>query len=232
MTQYHYVYKSFEEEGREYIGCRSCNCLPEEDIEYSGSFYDKTFFPTEKTILFVCETREEVLEIEIELHNFFDVGVNPQFANRAKQTSTGFDRTGVPKTKEWKQAHSERMAGEKNHQFGVPKNMETKKKLSEALSGENSPMFGVPKTEETRKKISEAMSGEKHPNYGRTGALHLSSKAIIVIEPDGTQRNYVSGCEAARELKIAHSSLSEYLKIGHVLTKGKLKGWQFIYENR
>ena len=227
----HYVYKSFEEEGREYIGIRSCDCLPEEDTKYFGSFYDKTFFPTEKTILFVCETRQEASEIEIELHDFFDVAVNPQFANMAKATSTGFDRTGVPKTKEWKQAHSERMSGEKNHQFGVPKNVETKKKLSEALSGENSPMFGVPKTEETRKKISKEMSGEKHPNYGRTGALHLSSKAIIVIEPDGTQRNYVSGCEAARELKIAHSSLSEYLNDGHVLTKGPRKGWQFFFKN-
>ena len=70
MTKHHYVYHSYEEWGRGYIGCRTCDCLPEEDTKYFGSFYDKTFKPTEKTILFVCETRIEASEIEIELHNF------------------------------------------------------------------------------------------------------------------------------------------------------------------
>ena len=131
MTKYHYVYRSFEKVGREYIGIRSCNCLPEEDTKYFGSFKDETFKPTEKIILFICETRKEAAEIEIELHNFFDVAVNPKFANRSKQTSTRFDVTGVilgPRTEkdrkkisekmsgrtfsaEWKQAQSERMTG-------------------------------------------------------------------------------------------------------------------------
>jgi hypothetical protein len=119
MAKHHYVYRSYEEGGREYIGRRTCNCLPEEDTKYFGSFYDKTFSPTKKIILFVCETPEEIAEIEIELHDFFDVAVNPQFANRAKAKSTGFDRTGVP----WAE--------------------ETKKKMSVARSGENNPMFGV-----------------------------------------------------------------------------------------
>ena len=131
MTKHHYVYKSFEEKGREYIGVRSCNCLPEEDIKYFGSFKDKSFKPTKKTILFVCETREEVLEIEVELHNFFDVAVNPQFANMAKQTSTRFDRTGF--------------TGEKHPLFGVPNSEEQKKAHSERLTGRTGalcPMYG------------------------------------------------------------------------------------------
>ena len=204
MTKHHYVYKSFEEEGREYIGVRSCSCLPEEDTKYFGSFYDKSFFPTEKTILFVCETREEVLEIEIELHDFFGVAVHPQFANRAKAVSTGFDVAGVPKTKEWKQATSERMSGEKNHQFGVPRTEEWKK----------------------------TNSGENHPMYGKTGALHHGSKAIIAIEPDGTQRHFGGVHEAARDLEMNSSNLFKYLESGHVLTQGKFEGWQFLYENR
>jgi hypothetical protein len=95
--------------------------LPEEDIGYFGSFHDETFKPKGKVILFVCETRQEVAEIEIELHDFFDVAVNPQFANRAKAKSTGFDRTGViagSRTKEWKKAHSERVSGENNPCYG------------------------------------------------------------------------------------------------------------------
>jgi len=176
MAKHHYVYHSYEEWGREYIGCRSCDCLPEEDTKYFGSFYDKTFFPTEKAILFVCETRQEAAEIEIELHDFFDVAVNPQFANRSKQTSTGFDRTGVPMTEAQKKAQSEKMSGENNPQFGVPHTEEWKKAQSERISGEKNPnygrtgekhpLFGVPQTEAQKKAQSERMSGEKHPMFG------------------------------------------------------------------
>ena len=199
MTTHHYVYSSYEEWGREYIGVRSCNCLPEEDTKYFGSFKDKTFKPTGKTILFVCETRIEATEIEIELHNFFDVAVNPQFANKAKQTSTKFDTTGVPNSKE------------------------IKKKISEANSGKTH-------TEETKKKLSVAKSGENHPRFGLFGALNPTSKAVIAIEPDGTQRHYGGGREAARELKMSSGSLCIYLNEGHVLTRGPFKGWRFVYD--
>jgi len=211
MKKHHYVYHSFEEWGRDYIGIRSCDCLPEEDTKYFGSFYDKTFFPTEKTILFVCETRQEASEIEIELHDFFDVAVNPQFANMAKATSTGFDMTGVVRGS---------MAEEH------------KKKLREAVSGEKHHMFGVPRTEETKKKISAANSGENHPMFGRTGALSPLSKAIIAIKPDGTELHFGGVCEAARELEISSGDLSgRYLKPGYVSTRGKFKDWQFLFKN-
>ncbi len=252
MKKHHYVYHSYEEWGREYIGVRSCDCLPEEAIEYFGSFKDKTFSPTEKTILFVCETRKEVAEIEIELHDFFDVSVNPQFANKAKAVSTGFDRTGVPQTEEAKKKISESLsgkyAGENSPMFGVPKTEAQKKAQSERMSGEKHPMYGVPHTEETKKKISvansgrtrteaqnkansERMSGENHPQYGKTGVLSPCSKAIIAIKPDGTELHYWGGHEAARELGINQGSLSKYLKTGKSPKWGKFKGWRFAYKN-
>ena len=207
MTKHHYVYHSYEEWGREYIGRRSCDCLPEEDTKYFGSFSDKSFKPTGKTILFVCETRKEASEIEIELHGFFDVAVNPRFANKAKATSTKFDVTGVPNTEE------------------------AKRKKSVSKLGEKNPLYGVPKTEEWKKAQSERNSGENNPNYGNTGALSPLSKAIIAIEPDGTERHFGSGHEAARELGIPRSTLCLYLKDGYVRTKGKFKGWQFLFKN-
>jgi hypothetical protein len=241
MTKYHYVYHSYEEWGREYIGVRSCKCSPEEDIKYFGSFTDKTFNPTEKTILFVCKTRKEAAEIEIELHDFFDVAVNPKFANRAKAKSIKFDMTGVPNTAEQKRKISVAMSGEnnpfygrtgeKNPNYGVPHTEEWKKAQSERMSGENNPNYGVPWTEEQKQAHSERMSGENHPMYGRTGALNARSKAIIAIAPDGTQRHFVNGREAARELEIQSSNLCRYLKTG-VPTRGKFKGWRFVYENR
>ena len=179
----HYVYHSYEEWGREYIGCRTCDCLPEEDTKYFGSFRDKTFFPTEKTILFVCETREEAAEIEIELHDFFDVAVNPQFANMAKVTSTkfNFDATGLF---QWKNelTQESRLCVDKPEGEGWERGM--LKKLKDAQRGrfrwknellqEQRQCVEKPEGEgwergllqKTKNKCSVANLGKKSPSYG------------------------------------------------------------------
>ena len=91
LKEYHYVYYSYEGYGRGYIGSRTCKCLPEEDIKYFGSFYDKTFKPTQKIILKDdYNTREEAYIDEITLQEYYKVVENPHFANKAYQTSTKF----------------------------------------------------------------------------------------------------------------------------------------------
>lgn len=85
-----YVYYSYEEYGKGYIGSRGCKCSIDEDFNYFGSFSDKTFKPNQKIILGVFETREQAYEAEILLHNFFQVDLNPHFANKCKATTTGF----------------------------------------------------------------------------------------------------------------------------------------------
>jgi hypothetical protein len=85
-----YVYYSYEEYGRGYIGSRGCKCSIEEDLEYLGTYSDKSFYPTKKIILGTFETRKEAYEAEILLHNFFNVDINPHFANKCKATSSGF----------------------------------------------------------------------------------------------------------------------------------------------
>jgi len=95
--EYHYTYYSYEEYGRGYIGSRTCKCLPKEDVEYFGSFADKTFKPTQKIILKDDYAIREDADIdEVLLHDYFEVDINPHFANRARQTSTKFR---VPKEK-------------------------------------------------------------------------------------------------------------------------------------
>lgn len=89
MSKWHYVYYSYEPWGRGYIGKRSSNVPPEED-HYMGSFTDKSFRPTEKIVLATFENSHAAIEAEIQLHNFYNVDINPCFANRARQTSTGF----------------------------------------------------------------------------------------------------------------------------------------------
>jgi len=125
---------------------------------------------------------------------------------------------GVPKTEEWKKAHSERMSGRTHTE-------EQKKARSERMSGENNPNYGVPHTEEWKKAQSKRMSGRY------IGALSPCSKAIIAIEPDGTQRHFGSIHEAAKDLKIPRSSLWRHLKPCKQPKKGKWKGWQFFFKN-
>ena len=111
MTNY-YTYYSYEEWGRGYIGSRpsGCKCNPEEDL-YMGSFKDKTFKPTKKIILGVYSTPQECLEAEVKIHDFFKLDINPNFANLARQTSTGF--ISLVKTKEHCRNISKALKGRK-----------------------------------------------------------------------------------------------------------------------
>ena len=156
MNKTHYVYYSYEEFGRGYIGVRSTKFDPSKD-KYMGSFRDKFFKPTNKIILGTFDTRKEALAAEIKLHNFYDVGQNPHFANRSKQTSTGFTPPLV------------------NGMSGKTHSEEARRKMSEAAkrrTGEKASMWGKTHSEEVRKKMSDfrkTCTGEKNPMFGRRG---------------------------------------------------------------
>ena len=131
-----YVYYSYEEWGRGYIGRRECTCLPIEDVKYFGSFKDKSFRPTEKIILATFKTREEMCQAEVDLHNFYKVDENPHFANKARQTSSKFSicRLGEEnpnygnrwnRTEEWKQERSKLYMGRP----GTPRTEEQREKI-------------------------------------------------------------------------------------------------------
>ena len=116
--KYYYVYYSYEEWGKGYIGRRECTCLPHEDTKYFGSFKDKSFQPVQKIILSVFDNREEMCQAEVDLHLFFEVDKNPHFANKAKQTSKNFsfDFTGVkrdPRTNDHIENHKKSLLGRK-----------------------------------------------------------------------------------------------------------------------
>jgi len=165
--KHYYVYYSYEPWGRGYIGRRECECLPEND-NYFGSFYDKTFKPTEKIILQVFETRAQAISAEIELHRFYQVHLNPHFANQSCQTSTKFSggsgMLGLHHTEESKEKISENSASRKpefrramsERLKGVPKTEEHRKNISKGLKGKPKP----PMSEETREKISKAAKGK------------------------------------------------------------------------
>jgi len=184
-----YVYYSYEEYGRGYIGKRECNCLPEEDVSYFGSFKDKIFQPTQKIILETFDSVEEALEAECALHNFYEVNKNPHFANRAKQTSTGFYCNKGP-SKEANKKRSELMKTEYNpmsnpelkekarkNLIKTLSNPEIKKKKSisgklahnqpEVIEKHRQAAIKSHQNPGTKRKHIEAKLGEKNPCYGK-----------------------------------------------------------------
>jgi hypothetical protein len=167
---------------RFYVGVRSCKVEPEQDVKYLGSCRPmKAWMKTqpvgcvEKMVLSRWESRAEALAHEILLHDCFDVGANPEFWNRAKQTAVGFDTAGTTHvgynkgmtwTDEQKAAQSIRLKG----RVITP---ETRAKISAAQKGRKMPeerrlkFVGKKASPETLKKLRESHLGQTAWNKGK-----------------------------------------------------------------
>jgi len=197
----HYVYYSYEEFGRGYIGCRTCECLPEKDV-YLGSYKDETFSPTQKIILETFSTREEALQAEVDLHKFYQIDKNPHFANKARQKTTGFyyaekkfgeenpfyGRTHSQETKEKISKQSKERPGVKkygkdNHFYGKEHSQETKELLKQRTTqtwkNQPHPWIGKKHSEETKEKFRENNIGERNPNYGKKQSAETKEKVRL-----------------------------------------------------
>jgi len=187
---YHYTYYSYEPWGRGYIGCRSCKCLPEEDIKYFGSYSDKSFNPSLKIIIKddYC-SREDAIIDEIILHNFYNISHNKNFANKSKQTSSKFDTAGI-------------VAWNK----GIAHSKETKEKISQKVKGKepwNKGKKGMQKfSDESKKKISERVknefaNGRKQWNTGKG----MSDEEKLEKHNESVKAYYQRNIERLREEK-------------------------------
>ena len=160
MSKHFYVYYSYEEFGRGYIGSRGCKCLPEDDSRYYGSFWDKTFNPTGKIILAEFDNRRDAYYAEVVLHKFYDVVNNPHFANQSRALTSGFTTEGRVAPNRGKKASEEtrRKIGESSR--GRKHTEDYKKKKSLENSGEKNPMYGGTHTPEARERIGAAQRGK------------------------------------------------------------------------
>ena len=211
----YYVYYSYEvgvDNPRGYIGRRQCSCSPEEDVEYFGSFKDKTFCPAKKIIIKTFDTVEEAIRSEIHLHWLFNVNKEPHFANRAKQTSTKFDTSGMHLSEEARKKLSNAMAGDRHPNFGKQRtektrrkisdshkgkvfSEETRKKISDARKGKKASeqtrkkqsevRKGERRTKETKRRISESLKGDKNPCFGKKFWVNISGELRLSEESPG-----------------------------------------------
>jgi hypothetical protein len=125
-----------------YIGSRGTNKNPYDDIgkSYFSSSSNKEFIKEQKNnrerffyvVLGNFKTREEALNLEIELHNKFNVKDNPLFYNKANQTSTKFtlSEQSKNKLKETFKRIGNHQKGERNSQYGTMWVYDLKRKCS------------------------------------------------------------------------------------------------------
>jgi len=119
---YFYTYQIFNTKTHKfYIGVRKSKVDPIKDIgiRYFSSSLDKDFIDDQKlnpqdyeyTVLGIFPSRKEAVAEEISLHEFYNVGQNKRFYNKAKQTSIGFDTSGIELSEEHKRKMSESRKG-------------------------------------------------------------------------------------------------------------------------
>jgi hypothetical protein len=186
----HYTYKLTAinpvDERIEYIGVRSCDCDPDQDSKYMSSSKQiakaiNAGVLFKKVILKEWDTRKEAVAHEVELHNKFDVSTNPKYFNKAKQTSVGFDTSGL--------------VGENNNRYGVPFDDEIKNQISNTMKEKNLKWFtnGVESI-----RISFG-NGELPPNGFYEGRLFDTShvtddwRKSISLRQKGMKKSYMLG---------------------------------------
>jgi hypothetical protein len=225
----HYTYILRGEDGRYYYGARSCDCPPLEDV-YLGSYRDKTFKPKRKRILSVWDSREAAIEEEIRIHNLKDVAANPRYANRAKQTSTKFDTSGVSLDAEIKVKMSE---GSKRAWDNRPDRREERRQFfsewnksedhKSRIRGELNPMHRL----DVKERLREANLGERNPHYGKPTSLkqkEASSKRFKGMPKPESQRAKMSASARGRK-PINNGERRSWLKAGEELQPGWKFGW-------
>ena len=180
-----YVYYSYEPWGRGYIGVKF-NSNPEDD-NYYGTFYDKSFKPTEKIVLGIFNTRGEALAAEVALHEFFTVDSNPHFANQSRQLTTKFtyDATGRKHSEETKakmSASNKRAllgkTGKDHSRWGKKHTENTKEKIRKKATGRKHSEAAKAKMRKPRPG-RDLQVGEKAPTYGLLWWVDSGNQAVL-----------------------------------------------------
>jgi len=163
MHHYTYLLKCIDTKEL-YIGKRSCKITPNRDSYWSSSKVVKAMMRDGKRflkrVLQEHSTAKEALEHEIALHNKYDVGRSPRFLNLSKQTSSGFDVTGVPMS----QARIDQIVARNKTRVYT---QETCDKISKNNKGKIPWNKGKKASEMARKRLSLSCKGRVPWNKGK-----------------------------------------------------------------
>jgi len=178
---------------KKYYGVHSGDLEPSIDlgIKYISSSTDKLFLEDQREnssnykyeVVSLFDNRLDAKLHEIELHDKYNVGINPEFYNKAKASlkGLGFDVSGTVLTEDHRFKISKSSKGHKKNeqtrtrmskaQKGVPKSESHKLALSNSLDnrprGEEHPMYGKTHTDEAKRKIGLSSKGRKHTDESR-----------------------------------------------------------------
>lgn len=215
QKEYHYTYYSYEEYGRGYIGSRTCKCLPEEDTKYFGSFTDKTFTPSQKMILKSdYATRAEADADEVLLHNYFEVDINPHFANRARQSSSKFRLSKEQATNNGK------IGGQKTKKLGLGIFSLTPEEKSEVSKKSGQ------KNRDNKTGVC-GLTLEQRTEFGKKGAEKCKELGLGIYSLTITERRKI-GSKSGKKTKENNTGIfSLTVEQKH---KNSLKGGQKTYE--
>ncbi len=242
---HHYTYLITYKNGLKYMGVRSSEDKPEEDNYYGSSKHtpDVSEVVT-KEILGIYPNRSEALQAEIAYHSLHDVGVNPLFLNRSKQTSVKFDTTGITFAMEAnhkeairaaltgrKRSEAERLAISKG-KAGIKRQKhseETKLKIGLGNKGKIVSETSINKMVSTRMSNNSYVQSEETKNKIKQSLLiNPPNTAPVVYTINGVISTYPSVTECSRQTGIKLCSLKARLN----RIPGKVtNGWSIDYLN-
>lgn len=91
---------------------------------------------------------------------------------------------------------------------------------------------GIPQSSEAKAKLSKAITGFRHTDDAKVkiasrskGANNPGAKEWVLVDPLGIERNVVSLRTFCQENDLAESSFRINKNSGHIITRGKSKGW-------
>ena len=240
LKEYHYTYYSYEEWGIGYFGSRTCRCLPEKDVKYFGSFKDKNFNPTQKIILKSdYATRDEAYADEIILHDYYEVDINPHFANKSKLTTTKFSVPKEQRTINGKKGaeilknnnagvftltHKElsnagKSGGTKSYELGVGIHAQTKEER------QKNGKLGCKKSHEKQKELGVGFWGltleQRQENVKKGDIKRKENKSGLYGL--STKERSEAGKKSAQQL---HSQRWMCIETGHITNAGALTRYQ------
>jgi len=198
-----YVYRITNiKENKHYYGSRSTNINPINDlgIKYFSSSTDKNFINEQKLhndrfiykIIKIFDIHNSALELEIRLHNIFQVHTNPKFYNKAKQTSTAFVSSFAGHT------HTEE---HKAKMSLLNKGKELSKECKEKISKSKLEGFASGKIKKPKGKLN-GMYGKKHSKTSKKLMSIAGENKIISDKTRKLHSNNWLGTKNPNALKI------------------------------